>query len=139
MIDSQILGALRDCSRLSFENTPFPEVVRKLIGVGIESYHADLLRLEKTYYLPTGDSHVEPEEPRYAAQLPASLVSPEFDADAVQRAVRRIQKAEIGYLEFLQEIMRAGVSSYYVYIRGRRVIYSGRTGDEQIEWFPGTK
>lgn len=139
MVDDRVLEVLRECSRRSFENIPFPEVVRKLAGVGIEFYHADLFRHEKTYYLPSGGSHVEPEEARYTALLPASLVSPELDADAVQRAVRRIQKAETGYLEFLQEIMKAGVSSYNVYIRGRRAIYSGRAGDNYVEWFPGAK
>lgn len=139
MIDGQILDVLQECSRGSFANMPFPEVVRKLAAAGIESYHADLYRHEKTYYLPNGDSHVEKEGAQYAEELPAGAVAAELDSDAVQRALRRIQGRESGYLEFLQEIMKAGVSSYGVYLRGQRVIYSGRTGDQHIERFPGSK
>jgi hypothetical protein len=31
--------------------------VTKLMQVGVERYHADLLRAEKIYYLPSGESH----------------------------------------------------------------------------------
>ncbi len=35
--------------------------------------------------------------------------------------------------------MAAGVQSYYAFLRGKRVTYLGRAGDEHVEWFPGAK
>ena len=40
------------------ERATFGEVVKNLAGAGIERYHTDLLRGEKTYYLPDGESEV---------------------------------------------------------------------------------
>ena len=37
----------------------FGEVVMKLLAIGVESYHADLVRKEKTYYMPDGQTHLE--------------------------------------------------------------------------------
>ena len=139
MIDNATVEVLRECSRNSFENMPFPQVVGKLMAAGIESYHADLFRHEKTYYLPNGYSHVEADEERHTRVLNGKLVPEELDKPAVQRAVSQIQKAQIGYVEFLEQIMKAGVFSYNVYLRGQRVVYVGRTGDEHIEWFPGAR
>ena len=34
----------------------FPAIVGKLIEAGVERYHADLVRSEKTFYLPNGES-----------------------------------------------------------------------------------
>ena len=34
----------------------FPQVVMKLVEAGVERYHADLVRAQKTYYLPSGES-----------------------------------------------------------------------------------
>ena len=33
--------------------------------------------------------------------------------------------------------MAAGVQSYFAFLRGQRVTYLGRTGDQHTEWFPG--
>jgi hypothetical protein len=38
----------------------FPEVIQTLVGVGVESYFADLARRADTFYLPNGETHVEP-------------------------------------------------------------------------------
>ena len=35
--------------------------------------------------------------------------------------------------------MKAGVQGYYAFLRGRRVTYFGRTGDQHTEWFPGAE
>ena len=37
----------------------FGEVVMKLLAIGVESYDADLVRMEKTYYMPNGETHIE--------------------------------------------------------------------------------
>jgi hypothetical protein len=30
-----------------------------------------------------------------------------------------------------------GLEGYFAFLRGKRVTYWGRTGDEHTEWFPG--
>jgi hypothetical protein len=33
--------------------------------------------------------------------------------------------------------MAAGLQAYYAFLRGRRVTYPGRQGDQHTEWIPG--
>lgn len=117
-----------DASRMSF-----PQVVGKLISAGVERYHADLVRSEKTYFLPSGESRVIPNDE--IGRVPAA----EFSAPSVEAAVRAIQKGEINYRAFCERVMDAGCVGYHVSLAGRRVIYYGRTGDNHIEYFPGAK
>ena len=35
--------------------------------------------------------------------------------------------------------MRGGVQGYFAFLRGQRVTYFGRQGDQHTEWFPGAK
>jgi uncharacterized protein YbcV (DUF1398 family) len=128
------VAVLHECSRRSQEGTiTFPEVVGKLIGAHVESYHADLYRREKTYYLPSGESHIEPLE------IPSPTVAEGFSADGVEQSIRAIQRGEINYMEFLRRIIAAGCASYFVCITGRRAIYFGRTGDHYVEPFPAAE
>src|SRR5271156_4741823 len=79
----------------------FPEVVMKLIGAGVERYHADLYRGETTYYLPDGDSLLVPN-----AAIKAKPAQ-EFSASSVKAAVRAIQRGQLGYVEFCEMIAAA--------------------------------
>jgi len=125
-----IVAVLHECSRRSHDGTiSFPEVVGKLIGAGVESYHADYYRGEKTYYLPSGESHVEP------LAAPTAIAT-EFTAGDVVEALRAIQRREIDYVEFLGRTAVAGCVGYIVCITGRRAIYLGRSGDNYVEHFP---
>ena len=117
-----------DASRMSF-----PQVIGKLMSAGVERYHADLIRSEKTYFLPSGESRVIPNED--IGRVPAA----EFSALSVEAAVRAIQNGEINYKTFCAHVMDAGCVGYHVSIAGRRVIYYGRTGESHIEHFPGAK
>jgi uncharacterized protein YbcV (DUF1398 family) len=108
----------------------FPQVVAKLIEAGVESYHADLVRAEKTYYLPNGDSEVVAGAPLEAAPCK------DFSADAVEAAVRAIQAGRIEYRDFCARIAAAGCIGYLVSIAGRRAIYYGRTAETYVEPFP---
>lgn len=134
-IDEISLAAMEECSRRSAEESiTFPEVVQKLIAAGVESYYADLRQHRKTYYMPDGAAHTVQDD-----GLQPHSVAAEFSADAVQAAVKRIQRGEILYREFLRQIMAAGTAAYSVYISGRRAIYTGRKGDSYAEWFPGAR
>ena len=108
----------------------FGEVVTKLMQAGVERYHADLLRAEKIYYLPSGESH------RVAAAQVDATPAAAFAADSVAAAVREIQQKKIQYREFCERIAQAGCVGYMVSLAGRRAVYYGRTGDSYVEPFP---
>jgi uncharacterized protein YbcV (DUF1398 family) len=127
----ETIAVMQECSTRSHAGTiPFPEVVRKLTEVGVEWYHADLYRGERTYYMPDTESHVDVVG---AEQEP---VAQEFSESGVVATLRAIQRGEILYIEFLRRIQAAGCASYSVYITGRRAIYFGRKGEVYVELFP---
>jgi uncharacterized protein YbcV (DUF1398 family) len=128
-----IIKAVQGCTDGSDrERVTFPEVVAKLAGAGVERYHADLLRAEKIYYLPSGESQ------RVQAAPIAAVPPAAFTADGVAAAVRAIQRQQIKYREFCERIAEAGCVGYFVSLAGRRAVYYGRTGDSYVEPFPST-
>ncbi len=82
-MDNSIIS---DCAKLSFADTPFPEVVKRLASAGARSYRADLARRQLLYYGGDGESyeHVLPLEG-------AAPIGDEFRAADVAAAVRAIQ------------------------------------------------
>lgn len=112
------------------ERASFPEVVARLREAGVERYHADLVRGEKTYYLPSGETHVSVAAP--VAARPADA----FAASDVDAAVRAIQWGELTYIRFCERIAEAGCVGYHVSLPGRRAVYYGRTGELHVEHFP---
>jgi uncharacterized protein YbcV (DUF1398 family) len=132
-MQEHVASTMQECTDASDqERISFPEVVMKLIQAGVERYHADLLRAEKTYYLPSGESH------RVEAAPIAAVPPAAFTAEGVAAAVRAIQQQQIKYREFCERIARAGCVGYFVSLAGRRAVYYGRSGDSYIEPFPGT-
>lgn len=108
----------------------FPEVVADLLAEGVESYHADLVRLEKTFYMPNGETFVE------SLDFEPPQVANDFSDSEVVSTLRAIQAKEINYQEFLRRIMKAGTTSYIVYLSGKKAIYFGRKGEFYVENFP---
>jgi len=108
----------------------FPEIVGRLAAAGVERYHADYSRREITYYLADGNSVVvaSPHEPHPTGH--------EFSAAAVEQAVRKSQRGEHSYADFVRKTMSAGCVGYFVQISGRRVLYFGRRGETHVELFP---
>lgn len=125
------IATMRECTEASDqERITFPEVVMRLMQAGVERYHADLLRAEKIYYLPSGESHREPAADVNA--VPPTAFAPE----GVAAAVRAIQQQKIKYREFCERIAQAGCVGYMVSLAGKRAVYYGRTGDNYVEPFP---
>ena len=132
-MDAHVKNVVREMSKASDEERiTFPEVVKALTEVGIERYHTDLVAARKTYYLPDGDF----EETQSYKAGGAAL---EFSPEGVEKALRAIQRHEIGYREFCRRITGAGCVGYLVSFAGRRAVYCGRTGDQYVEWFPGAR
>jgi uncharacterized protein YbcV (DUF1398 family) len=132
LMDVAIKDVLQECTEGSDRGElNFGEVVRKLIAAGIERYHADFMRSEKTYYLSDGDSETVSNE--VVDIKPAH----EFSVTGVQSAVGDIQARKISYKRFCERVLASGCVGYIVSLAGRRVVYYGRTGDVHVEWFPG--
>lgn len=133
-MDANFRNVVHECSRASDENREsFPVIVGKLIEAGVERYHADLVRSEKTFYLPNGDSETVSNK---AIDVTPAL---SFSATGVEAAVRAIQAGTIPYRTFCERVLAAGCVGYHVSIAGRRAVYYGRTGDNHVEWFPGAE
>lgn len=111
----------------------FPEVVAQLSAEGVESYHADLVRLEKSFYLPSGETFVE------GLDFVPPPIGNDFSEAEVISALRAIQARQINYQEFLRRIMVAGTTSYMVYLNGKKALYVGRNGEFYVENFPPPK
>jgi uncharacterized protein YbcV (DUF1398 family) len=130
-MNTQTIG---ECMKASFADTPFPQVVQRLVGAGVASYTADLVKLRNTYYGAAAEAYDEP--------LPLNdgpAIAPKLDSASVAATVKSIQRGEIGYAEFLRRIMGAGCSHYEVFISGRKVMYFGSDGEFYTEPFPAQK
>jgi len=133
-MDSRIKEVVVEATRASDEErATFGEVVKNLARAGIERYHTDLLRGEKSYYLPDGESEV------VKGNAVAATPARNFSATGVDAAVRAIQAGKIQYGTFCEQISEAGCVGYMVSLAGQRAVYYGRTGDSHVEWFPGAK
>jgi uncharacterized protein YbcV (DUF1398 family) len=133
-MNPSVLRALRDASQDSETGSRnFPQIVASLMNAGVERYHHDLQRSERTYYLPDGSSEV-------VANPPVPVVPAQsFSAIGVEAAVRAVQAGEIKYVEFCRRAMEAGCVAYIVSLAGKRVVYYGRSGDTHVEYFPGSR
>jgi uncharacterized protein YbcV (DUF1398 family) len=126
--------AIQECDTLTNDGKlHFGEVVRRMREIGLERYHADYTRHERTYYMPDGQTLVLPD------RHPEQPIAQDFSAVSVQAAIRAAQRGEIMYPEFLKQTFAAGCVGYFVCITGRQVIYFGRKGEQHIEHFPTAK
>jgi uncharacterized protein YbcV (DUF1398 family) len=115
-------------------NLPFPEIVGRLIAEDVEYYHVDYVRLQFTFYGVDGGVVVAP---LTIENLP--VVASEFKASALCEAIRDSQQNGQKFTRFSARAIEAGVQGYYAFLRGKRVTYFGRNGDQHIEWFPGAQ
>lgn len=108
----------------------FPEVIQQLSAIDIESYYMDLIRMQKTYYSRSGESHIEPV---LIEDLPT--LASNFDEEKIIDAIHASQKGQIDYHAFIKRIIGSGTARYTVYLDGKCVIYTGRKGESHIENF----
>jgi len=129
-MDTQIIV---ETARATLAGTiAFPEVVAKLLAAGVEYYHVDYVTLRKTFYGASGGIVISPID--YEG-LPA--VAADFDAKRLRAAILDSQQHGQKYRDFTRRVMEAGVQGYFAFLRGKRVTYLGRTGDQHTERFPG--
>jgi uncharacterized protein YbcV (DUF1398 family) len=111
---------------------PFPQIVAKLIAADVEYYHVDYVGCCKRFYDAAGSCVVTPITYEGLPEVAA-----EFDAQALRDDIRDSQQNGQHYRDFTLRAMRAGVQGYFAFLRGKRVTYLGRAGDQHTEWFPG--
>ena len=111
----------------------FPQVVKSLLETGVEYYHVDYVALRKTFYSSAGDLVTTPIN---YERLPA--VASELDVAALRANIADSQQRGQKYRDFTERAMAAGVQGYIAFLRGQRVTYWGRSGDQHTEWFPGS-
>ena len=111
----------------------FPEVVRRLLDAGVESYFCDLAVRQETFYMSDGRTHSE------KMALPPATIAEEFSPSEVVAAIRGAQADTIRYPEFVKRSVEAGVIAYWAFLTGKRVIYFGHKGEIHIEEFPRPK
>lgn len=126
---------IAETSRKTLSGTiSFPEVVDQLLAAGVEYYQVDYVRLQKTFYSDAGKVVVMPIN--YEG-LPA--VAAQFCAASLRANLLDSQRNGQHYRDFTRRAMEAGTQGYYAFLRGKRVTYFGRQGDQLTEWFPGAK
>jgi len=113
---------------------PFPQIVGVLIEAGVEFYHVDYLALRKTFYSGAGATVTVPIP---IEGLPA--VANDFDVEALRANILDSQQNGQSWRDFTIRAMNGGVQGYFAFLRGQRVTYFGRQGDQHTEWFPGAK
>lgn len=128
-------AAIRDLGLATLSGAlPFPEIVAGLVSAGVEYYHVDYVGLRFSFY---GDDGSMVTLPISYEGTPA--VATNFDAPALCAAIFDSQRNGQKFREFSQRAMESGVQGYYAFLRGKRVTYLGRQGDQHVEWFPGAK
>ena len=126
-----IKEAIEKCAHQSHAGElTFPEVLERLLGVGVESYLADYRDQSSTYYLSNNEAL------RISMEMPQVDIAESFNEEGVILAIRCSQSNQLRYPEFLRLTMAAGCIGYMVWIAGRHVSYFGRRGEVHIEHFP---
>jgi uncharacterized protein YbcV (DUF1398 family) len=108
----------------------FPDVVRRLLNVGVESYFVDFATAKETFYMTDGQTHVE------AMTLRPDSIAEAFSPDGLADAIRGAQEDTIRYPEFVKRSTAAGVIGYWAFLTGKKVVYFGRKGEIHVEEFP---
>lgn len=108
----------------------FGQIVGMLMAAGIEACHVDFRAARITYYSGSGETCTVTTPP------PDAGIAEDFDAAAIQDAIRGSQRGEVNYPEFRRRSQAAGCASYAVWISGRHVTYYGRRGEMHVERFP---
>jgi uncharacterized protein YbcV (DUF1398 family) len=108
----------------------FPEVVRRLLALGVESYFVDFAAGKETFYVANGETHTEP------MKIKPGSVAAEPSPSGLLAAIRGAQSDTIRYPEFVKRSTDAGVAGYRAFLTGKKVVYFGRKGENHTEEFP---
>jgi len=104
----------------------FPQVVKGLLEIGVESYLVDFPAKQKTHYLADGTTHTVP------MILDPGPIAAEFSGADLAAAIRGAQADTVRYPEFVKRSTAAGVIGYWAFLTGKKVIDFGRKGEQHL-------
>lgn len=126
---------IRELAEATLEGSiPFPQIVAALMEQGVEYYYVDYASRSFTFH-GLSDSVVY--APLSYEGLPP--IAENFDTDGLKAAILDSQQHGQKYRDFCRRATTAGVMGYFAFLRGKRVTYLGRGGDQHTEWFPGAR
>lgn len=111
---------------------PFPQIVESLMVNGVEYYFVDYAARTFTFY---GAEGAVAHAPLSFEDLPA--IAEDFNLLSLRAAIVDSQQHGQKFRDFSKRAVAAGVQGYFAFLRGQRVIYLGRQGDQHTEWFFG--
>ena len=125
-------ATIEQAARATHNGTkPFPEIVGMLISASVEYYFVDYATMTTTFY-GKGCAVTCP-----VAYESMPLIGDDLHIDEVKAAILDSQRNGQVHRDFSRRVMAAGVQGYFAFLRGQRVTYLGRQGDQHTEWFPG--
>lgn len=113
---------------------PFPEIIGHLMDEGVEYYHVDFAAKSFSFYSTDGEVLIAP-----IAYENLPKIAADFNVLELRAAILDSQQHGQKFHDFCIRALHAGVQSYFVFLRGQRVLYIGRQGDQHLEWFPGAQ
>ena len=124
---------INETSRKTLAGTiSFPDVVGQLLAAGVEYYSVDYVGMRNTFYSAEGDMVVT--TINFEGMPPVAV---EFSAEKLRANILDSQQHGQKYRDFSRRAMADGVQGYHAFLRGKRVTYFGRQGEQHTEWFPG--
>jgi len=102
----------------------YPELVSKLIAIGIQSYVVDVATSTIFYRLAEGKTVLHPSD------ITPRVISEKFSQAETQQAIKNNQQGKSDYPTFMNDIANAGVRFYEATLVGnnKRVTYIGTGG-----------
>jgi uncharacterized protein YbcV (DUF1398 family) len=113
------------------EGLSFPQVMQQLAPIGVDRYHVDFVSRSITAYMGLEFERLQID------QIESVNAKHEFNVSKIKEVVREIQANNLSYTKFCEGLIEAGVTNYWAYLAGQRVIYASAEGDFHTEWFPG--
>ena len=89
----------------------FPDVVRRLLEAGVESYLVDFPARRETFYMSDGKTQT------VALTLKSGAVAEEFSSSELLAAIRGAQADMVRYPEFVKLSTAAGVAAYWAFLK----------------------
>lgn len=110
------------------ESSTYPDLVKRLITIGILSYSVDVSTGIILYRLAKGENLVQ------RGHLHNRTVAGHFNRELTVQAIRENQQGKTTYAQFMEGIARAGVRFYEATFEGnKRVTYIGAEGEYEEE------
>jgi uncharacterized protein YbcV (DUF1398 family) len=109
-----------------------PQVVKRLLDLGVESYLVDFAARQNTHHLVDGTTHKVP------MILDPGPIAENFSGADLVAAIHLVQTDTVRYPDFVRRLTKAGVIGYWAFLVGKRVVYFGRKGESHVEEIPKT-